>query len=136
MTHTMTIDANIEPGLTDIENPLDGSYTSLNPLIVVEGGKFSLSMGDIVITTGAGAFVGELVMFKSKSNTAVVDETDATVVEEVASPADTFVVFAAAVAVASVEVVVVITAVVFATASVEVVVVIIAGQQVSSWPFA
>mmetsp|Transcript_20798 Transcript_20798/g.32560 ORF Transcript_20798/g.32560 Transcript_20798/m.32560 type:complete len:165 (-) Transcript_20798:1031-1525(-) len=164
MTHTMTMDANVEPGLTDTENPVDGSYTSLNSVIVLEEAKFSLPMGGIVISAGVGAFVGELVMFKSKSNDAVVDETDAAIVEEVASAADTAMVFAAAVAVTSVELVVVKSksneAVVVETdatvveelasaadtvvasvaavvvTSVEVVGIIIAGQQVSSKPFA
>ncbi len=93
-----------------------------------------------MVTTGAGAFVGELVMFKSKSNAAVVDETDATIVEEVASPADTLVasvevvvvVFPADTLVASVEVVVVVFAAAIAAASVEVDVVMTAGQQISS----
>merc|ERR1712070_891636 len=123
----MTMDANIELGLTDTEKPPDGSYTSLKLLIMLEGG-FSFSMGGIVVTTGAGAFVGEMVMLKSKSNAAAVDETDATIEEELASPVDTvvasvevvIVLFAASVAVASVEVVVVVFAASVAVASVEV----------------
>lgn len=94
MVHTMKMDAIVEPGLADKENPLDASYTSLNLL---------------VMTAGAGAFVGELVTFKWKSNAAVVDETDAAIVEEVALPSsDAAVVVAAVFDVASVELVIVV----------------------------
>ena len=63
-TPAMTMDDNANRGMTETENPADGSYNSLNPLIVVEleRGKFSLPTGAIVAIVGVGAFVGVLVM--------------------------------------------------------------------------
>jgi hypothetical protein len=123
-TPAMTMDDNANLGMTETENPADGSYNSLNPLIVVEleRGKFSLPTGAIVAIVGVGAFVGVLVMFRSKSNDAVVEDTDAAAVTDAAvevpaSAAVTVVVAAAGVVVASV------------------VDAITAGQQVFSKPF-
>ena len=123
-TPAMTMDDNANRGMTETENPADGSYNSLNPLIVVEleRGKFSLPTGAIVAIVGVGAFVGVLVMFRSKSNDAVVEDTDAAAVTDAAvdvpaSAAATVVVVVAAGVVASV------------------VDAITAGQQVFSKPF-